>query len=126
LTLGFSEEMRQELLQQYLQHRREIRDILNEMAMDLPHYHNLEWRFDVQVGLQNNPEIVYTCFFPIHSNLSTCFCFTRYGTNQSAVIKQGLGLWVSNDELFQDSMPRLVVQTVQYLDRYCNETVLYS
>ena len=56
--------MRQELLQQYLQHRREIRDILNEMAMDLPHYHNLEWRFDVQVGLQTNPEIVYTCFSP--------------------------------------------------------------
>ena len=23
--------------------------ILSEMSMDLPHYHNLEWRFDVQV-----------------------------------------------------------------------------
>ena len=49
MTLGFSEEMRQALLELYLSRRREIREILNEMAMDLPHYHNLEWRFDVEV-----------------------------------------------------------------------------
>ena len=49
LTLGFSDEMRQTLLQLYLQNRKEIRMILSEMSMDLPHYHNLEWRFDVQV-----------------------------------------------------------------------------
>ena len=49
MTLGFSEEMRQALLDLYLAQRREIRDILNEMSMDLPHYHNLEWRFDVEV-----------------------------------------------------------------------------
>ena len=50
MTLGFSEEMRQALLDLYLAQRREIRDILNEMSMDLPHYHNLEWRFDVEVS----------------------------------------------------------------------------
>ena len=51
MTLGFSEEMRQALLELYLSRRREIRDILNEMSMDLPHYHNLEWRFDVEVRI---------------------------------------------------------------------------
>lgn len=49
LTLGFDEGTRESLLEVYLQNRREIRTILSEMTMDLPHYHNLEWRFDVQV-----------------------------------------------------------------------------
>ena len=51
MTLGFSDEMRQALLQLYLTQRKEIREILNEMSMDLPHYHNLEWRFDVEVSI---------------------------------------------------------------------------
>ncbi|XP_052815602.1 COMM domain-containing protein 2-like [Mya arenaria] len=50
MTLGFTEETRQELLQQYVDHRREIRSVLSEMAIDLPHYHNLEWRLDVQLA----------------------------------------------------------------------------
>jgi len=49
MTLGFSDALRGELLALYLEHRREIRQILNSLALDLPHYHNLEWRFDVQV-----------------------------------------------------------------------------
>ncbi|KAL5004456.1 hypothetical protein ScPMuIL_017912 [Solemya velum] len=50
MTLGFSEGLRQELLELYVQSRHEVRCILSEMAMDLPHYHNLEWRFDVEVA----------------------------------------------------------------------------
>ncbi|CAL1533168.1 unnamed protein product [Lymnaea stagnalis] len=50
MTLGFGDETRSSLLALYLEHRREIRDILNEMSLDLPHYHNLEWRFDVQLA----------------------------------------------------------------------------
>lgn len=50
MTLGFSEEIRQALLELYLQHRKDVRSILNEMSMDLPHYHNLEWRFDVELA----------------------------------------------------------------------------
>ncbi|XP_060568246.1 COMM domain-containing protein 2-like [Ruditapes philippinarum] len=50
MTLGFSEQIQQALLQLYLQHRKEVRAILNEMSMDLPHYHNLEWRFDVELA----------------------------------------------------------------------------
>ncbi|XP_033759370.1 COMM domain-containing protein 2-like isoform X1 [Pecten maximus] len=50
LTLGFSDDMRQTLLELYLQNRREIRAIMSEMSMELPHYQNLEWRFDVQLA----------------------------------------------------------------------------
>ncbi|KAH9508725.1 COMM domain-containing protein 2 [Bulinus truncatus] len=50
MALGFNEETRAALLEIYLENRKEIRDILNEMSLDLPHYHNLEWRFDVQLA----------------------------------------------------------------------------
>lgn len=50
LSLGFTQEMNQLLLQLYHDHRAEIRRILGSMAAQLPHYHNLEWRVDVQVA----------------------------------------------------------------------------
>ncbi|KJE97024.1 COBW domain-containing protein [Capsaspora owczarzaki ATCC 30864] len=50
LTLGFSEELRQQLLQLYLDNRKEIRLILSEMTINVPSYHNLEWRLDVQLA----------------------------------------------------------------------------
>ncbi|XP_046852713.1 COMM domain-containing protein 2-like [Xenia sp. Carnegie-2017] len=50
MTLGFSEELNKLLLQLYLENRLEIRKILGELSLDLPHYHNLEWRFDVQLA----------------------------------------------------------------------------
>uniref|UniRef100_A0A3P8X107 COMM domain containing 2 n=1 Tax=Cynoglossus semilaevis TaxID=244447 RepID=A0A3P8X107_CYNSE len=49
LTLGFSEELNQILVQLYLQHRTQIRSILSQLPPTLPAYHNLEWRLDVQV-----------------------------------------------------------------------------
>uniref|UniRef100_A0A8C2HYM6 COMM domain-containing protein 2-like n=1 Tax=Cyprinus carpio TaxID=7962 RepID=A0A8C2HYM6_CYPCA len=52
LVLGFSEELNQLLLQLYLENRKEIRQILGKLAPSLPHYHNLEWRLDVQVRLR--------------------------------------------------------------------------
>ena len=52
MTLGLPESMRQMLLQFYLQYRNDIRTIMSEMTMDIPHYHNLEWRFDVKVSFQ--------------------------------------------------------------------------
>ncbi|XP_042636788.1 LOW QUALITY PROTEIN: COMM domain-containing protein 2 [Orycteropus afer afer] len=48
-VLGFSEELNRLLLQLYLDNRKEIRTILSELAPDLPSYHSLEWRLDVQV-----------------------------------------------------------------------------
>uniref|UniRef100_A0A4W3ISQ1 COMM domain containing 2 n=1 Tax=Callorhinchus milii TaxID=7868 RepID=A0A4W3ISQ1_CALMI len=50
LVLGFPEELNKLLLQLYLDNRQEIRSILNELTPDLPHYHNLEWRLDVQLA----------------------------------------------------------------------------
>ncbi|XP_017573347.1 COMM domain-containing protein 2 isoform X2 [Pygocentrus nattereri] len=50
LVLGFSEELNKLLLQLYLENRKEIRQILGELAPSLPHYQNLEWRLDVQLA----------------------------------------------------------------------------
>ncbi|KAK7089961.1 COMM domain-containing protein 2-like [Littorina saxatilis] len=50
ITLGFSEELCSLLLELYLANRNEIRAILSHMSMDLPHYHSLQWRFDVQIA----------------------------------------------------------------------------
>ncbi|XP_006823291.1 COMM domain-containing protein 2-like [Saccoglossus kowalevskii] len=50
MTLGFQEDLKQQLVQFYLENRKEIRAILCKMSMDLPHYHNLEWRLDVQLA----------------------------------------------------------------------------
>ena len=50
LVLGFPEELNQELLHLYQENYKEIRAILSEMSMNLPHYHDLEWRFDVQLA----------------------------------------------------------------------------
>lgn len=50
-VLGFSEELNKLLLQLYLDNRKEIRTILSELAPDLPSYHSLEWRLDVQVWI---------------------------------------------------------------------------
>ena len=63
LTLGFSEEVISALLQMYLANRREIRNILGEMSLGVPHYHDLEWRFDVELASrslqhQTNPVVI--------------------------------------------------------------------
>lgn len=50
MVLGFPEELNKELLGLYQENCKEIRSILSSMSMDLPHYHNLEWRFDVQLA----------------------------------------------------------------------------
>ncbi|XP_029564033.1 COMM domain-containing protein 2 [Salmo trutta] len=50
LVLGFTEVLNQLLLQLYLENRKEIRHILGELTPSLPHYHNLEWRLDVQLA----------------------------------------------------------------------------
>ncbi|XP_063772010.1 COMM domain-containing protein 2 isoform X2 [Pseudophryne corroboree] len=50
LVLGFPEDLNKVLLQLYLDNRKEIRQILSELEPDLPSYHNLEWRLDVQLA----------------------------------------------------------------------------
>ncbi|KAI5614723.1 COMM domain-containing protein 2 [Silurus asotus] len=50
LVLGFSEELNKLLLQLYLENSKEVRRILSGLAPSLSHYHNLEWRLDVQMA----------------------------------------------------------------------------
>ncbi|XP_070764998.1 COMM domain-containing protein 2 [Enoplosus armatus] len=50
LVLGFGEELNQILLQLYLEHHSQIRSILSQLPSNLPAYHNLEWRLDVQLA----------------------------------------------------------------------------
>ncbi|XP_049566175.1 COMM domain-containing protein 2 isoform X2 [Orcinus orca] len=61
-VLGFSEELNKLLLQLYLDNRKEIRTILSELAPDLPSYHSLEWRLDVQVTSVRTPDAQITFF----------------------------------------------------------------
>ena len=63
MTLGFSEEVIKALLQMYLANRKEIRSVLGEMSVKIPHYHDLEWRFDVELASrslqhQTNPVVI--------------------------------------------------------------------
>lgn len=63
MTLGFSEEVIGALLKMYLANRKEIRNILGEMSLGIPHYHDLEWRFDVELASrslqhQTNPVVI--------------------------------------------------------------------
>ncbi|XP_030584188.1 COMM domain-containing protein 2 isoform X1 [Archocentrus centrarchus] len=50
LVLDFREELNQMLLQLYQQHHSQIRSILSYLPSNLPAYHNLEWRLDVQLA----------------------------------------------------------------------------
>uniref|UniRef100_A0A0B7BU10 COMM domain-containing protein n=1 Tax=Arion vulgaris TaxID=1028688 RepID=A0A0B7BU10_9EUPU len=68
MTLGFDEQTRSILLGLYLEHRREIRQILDKMSMDLPHYHNLEWRFDIQLASRSlRHQITPTVLFKLQT-----------------------------------------------------------
>ncbi|XP_057697625.1 COMM domain-containing protein 2 isoform X2 [Corythoichthys intestinalis] len=50
LSLEFGDELNQNLLQMYQQHGSEIRSILSLLPRNLPAYHNLQWRLDVQLA----------------------------------------------------------------------------
>ncbi|KAK3602124.1 hypothetical protein CHS0354_003157 [Potamilus streckersoni] len=76
MTLGFSEELRHSLLQMYMKNRNEVREILSEMSMDLPHYHNLEWRLDVELASrtlrhQTTPTVLLKLHTKENSKMST-------------------------------------------------------
>ncbi|XP_074657851.1 COMM domain-containing protein 2-like [Tubulanus polymorphus] len=50
LTLGFDDELKKVLQQVYETNRDEIRRILSNMILELPHYTNLEWRLEVELA----------------------------------------------------------------------------
>jgi len=63
ITLDISDELKGFLLELYMNNRDEIRSTLSDMSLILPHFKNLEWRFDVQLAsrmmsYQTTPEIL--------------------------------------------------------------------
>ncbi|KAF2881855.1 hypothetical protein ILUMI_24319 [Ignelater luminosus] len=50
LTVGFTQEQQNILSKFYLSKRKDISDILAKLVVDEPHYHDLQWRFEVQVA----------------------------------------------------------------------------
>ncbi|KAK4879418.1 hypothetical protein RN001_007564 [Aquatica leii] len=50
LTIGFSQEQQAILSKFYLSKRKDVTDILSKLSVDEPHYHDLNWRFEVQVA----------------------------------------------------------------------------
>ncbi|ESP04952.1 hypothetical protein LOTGIDRAFT_211760 [Lottia gigantea] len=80
MVLGFSEELRSMLLELYIEHSGEIRTILSELSMDLPHYHNLEWRFDVQLASRSlRRQITPQVLFKLHTE--------TYGERKTQVLQ---------------------------------------
>lgn len=49
LTIGFSQEQQNILSKFYESKQKEITDILSKLALKEPHYHDLDWRFEIQV-----------------------------------------------------------------------------
>ncbi|XP_028260649.1 COMM domain-containing protein 2 [Parambassis ranga] len=72
LVLGFGEEVNQILLQLYMQHHSQIRSILSQLHSNLPAYHNLEWRLDVQLASRS----VHQQVIPM---LTVCLLLTSGG-----------------------------------------------
>ncbi|KFM77098.1 COMM domain-containing protein 2, partial [Stegodyphus mimosarum] len=53
IFLGFNAESQEELIRCYLENSQEIRSLLTTLNVGIPHYHNLEWRIDVQIASRN-------------------------------------------------------------------------
>jgi COMM domain containing 2 len=49
MLLNFPASTQSQLKDLYLEHRKEIRAILEDLSCQLPHYKNLRWRLDVKV-----------------------------------------------------------------------------
>ncbi|XP_053651319.1 COMM domain-containing protein 2 isoform X1 [Cherax quadricarinatus] len=49
-TLGFTEAAVNVLTDAYTDNEGELKEYLKKMGVQIPHYHNLEWRFDILVG----------------------------------------------------------------------------
>ncbi|PRP79153.1 COMM domain-containing protein 2 isoform 2 [Planoprotostelium fungivorum] len=72
--LGFSPELNAQITELYISHRSEIRTIQSQLSFDLPHYKDLNWRFDVQLSsrsLRNQVTPLFTLCFNIEDNGET-------------------------------------------------------
>ncbi|XP_061895390.1 COMM domain-containing protein 2 [Entelurus aequoreus] len=58
LALDFGDDLSQTLLQMYQQNQNEIRSMLSLVPSNLPAYHNMEWRLDVQLASRSLHQMV--------------------------------------------------------------------
>eukprot|EP01103_Thecamoeba_quadrilineata_P001327 TRINITY_DN1117_c0_g1_i1.p1 TRINITY_DN1117_c0_g1~~TRINITY_DN1117_c0_g1_i1.p1 ORF type:complete len:198 (+),score=36.93 TRINITY_DN1117_c0_g1_i1:33-626(+) len=61
-VLPFSPELSGQLKDLYIESRKEIRNILSDLTINMPQYQNLEWRLDVQIAsrsLRNQTEPLF-------------------------------------------------------------------
>lgn len=58
LTVGFSEEQQVILSKFYNSKKKDISEILGKLTVDEPHYHDLNWRIEVQVYLLNSVYLI--------------------------------------------------------------------
>jgi len=47
---GFTENGLKIIFQVHMDNQADIRKVLNDMSLELPHYHNMHWRLDIQVS----------------------------------------------------------------------------
>jgi len=69
--LLFNPEQNKALSQVYSSNVKEIRSFLSDLSMRLPHYHNLDWRLDIQVSsrcLRNQVKPVFVLELETHSS----------------------------------------------------------
>jgi len=102
LDLNFSIELNEQLYGLYNENSKEIRKILTQLSLDLPHYQNLDWRLDVQLASRSlrsqiNPVFILKLETTSHSSedvqtqyMETDFNNLRHLTNELELALQEL------------------------------------
>jgi hypothetical protein len=54
IPLAMPEDVAAVIVEAYINESIEIRSILTQMSVDVPHYQDLQWRLDIVVGFQLN------------------------------------------------------------------------
>eukprot|EP00002_Diphylleia_rotans_P035807 TRINITY_DN7846_c0_g2_i1.p1 TRINITY_DN7846_c0_g2~~TRINITY_DN7846_c0_g2_i1.p1 ORF type:complete len:201 (-),score=56.39 TRINITY_DN7846_c0_g2_i1:266-868(-) len=63
ITLGLPKEVNEELYQMYVENRKDIRALLSESKLSLPHYQNLDWRLDVTLASRTQKQQTTPVYF---------------------------------------------------------------
>ncbi|XP_071954791.1 COMM domain-containing protein 2-like [Antedon mediterranea] len=114
LVLGFSEELKKELLQMYMENRKEIREIMLEMSMDFPHYHDLEWRLDVELASRSlRHQVIPNILLRFHTK--------EYDENKSMLLQTDPVNLVHMTEVLEDALDQVKTQHSRRILRNINK-----
>lgn len=83
VALGFTEDKETILSKLYSVKRDEVSDALEEIGFKLPRYHDMEWRFEVQVAEFSHPTLLLRTFQFIIE-----FCYSVSQTASKSLLKQ--------------------------------------